>query len=66
MQREHCSERLTEMLVVRPLTDSSKLRASGISMSAPRLGIGRGGSGSASSRRAGAATEKIGEDIAKA
>src|SRR6185369_7518751 len=44
-QREHCSDRLTVMLVVRPLKDSSKLRASGISMSRPFFGIARGGSG---------------------
>src|SRR5918997_937501 len=44
LQREHCSERLTVMFVVRPVTDSSKERASGISMSAPRCGMGRGGS----------------------
>src|SRR6185436_16529666 len=46
LQREHCSERLTVMLVVKPLIASSKERASGISMSAPRLGCGRGGSSS--------------------
>src|SRR5918997_955585 len=44
LQREHCSERLTVMFVVMPVTDSSKERASGITMSAPRCGIGRGGS----------------------
>jgi hypothetical protein len=45
-QREHCSERCTVMLVVKPVNDSSKLRASGISMSLPFFGKGRGGSGS--------------------
>src|SRR6478672_347155 len=45
-QREHCSLRLTVILVVRPLKDSSKLRASGISMSRPFFGKGLGGSGS--------------------
>ena len=47
MHREHCSERLTVILVVRPVTASSKLNASGISISRPRFGIARGGSGSA-------------------
>src|SRR5688500_8638004 len=45
-QREHCSERLTVILVVKPVTDSSNDNANGISISAPFLGIGRGGSGS--------------------
>src|SRR5687768_2016174 len=44
--REHCSLRLTVMFVVRPVNASSKLNASGISMSRPFFGIGRGGSGS--------------------
>src|ERR1041384_2464751 len=44
LQREHCSERLTVMFVVIPLIASSNESASGISMSAPRCGIGRGGS----------------------
>src|SRR5207237_9303587 len=44
LQREHCSERATVMLVVMPLTASSNESASGISMSAPRCGIGRGSS----------------------
>src|SRR5688500_9864864 len=44
LHREHCSERLTVMFVVIPLIASSKLRASGISMSAPFFGCGRGGS----------------------
>src|ERR1700704_197351 len=44
LQREHCSERLTVRLVVRPLIASSNDSARGISMSAPRLGCGRGGS----------------------
>src|SRR5262245_59761810 len=44
LQREHCSERLTVMLVVNPLIDSSNERARGISMSRPRCGCGRGGS----------------------
>ena len=44
LQREHCSERLTVMFVVNPLIASSNERLSGISMSAPRCGCGRGGS----------------------
>src|SRR5919107_2415375 len=44
LQREHCSERLTVMFVVIPVTPSSNESASGISMSAPFCGIGRGGS----------------------
>src|SRR5215212_1230964 len=44
LQRVHCSERLTVMLVIIPVTDSSKESASGISISAPRFGCGRGGS----------------------
>src|SRR5919199_3811460 len=44
LQREHCSERLTVMLVVSPVTASSNESASGISMSAPFFGMGRGGS----------------------
>src|SRR6185295_14910080 len=44
LQREHCSERLTVMFVVKPLIASSNERLSGISMSAPRCGCGRGGS----------------------
>src|SRR5919205_2393134 len=47
LQRGHCSERLTVMLVVRPWTASSNVSASGISMSAPFCGTGRGGSFSA-------------------
>src|SRR3712207_6131422 len=47
LQREHCSERLTVMLVVMPRTASSKESASGISISAPLTGCGRGGSRSA-------------------
>src|SRR5829696_8469513 len=47
LQREHCSERLTVMFVVSPVTPSSNESASGISMSAPFCGIGRGGSFSA-------------------
>ena len=46
-QREHCSDRLTVRLVVRPVMASSKVSESGISMSAPRCGCGRGGSRSA-------------------
>src|SRR5690606_4095622 len=42
--REHCSERLTVMFVVNPVYASSKLRASGISISRPFFGIARGGS----------------------
>src|SRR5258708_37500407 len=38
LQREHCSERFTVRLVVMPLIASSNESASGISMSAPRLG----------------------------
>src|SRR6266516_5199736 len=45
--REHCSERLTVRFVVSPVIASSKVRAKGISMSAPRCGRGRGGSRSA-------------------
>src|SRR3954466_15376401 len=45
-QREHCSLRLTVILVVKPLNDSSKLRARGISISRPFFGSGLGGSGS--------------------
>src|SRR5215212_6710275 len=44
LQRGHCSERLTVMFVVSPVTASSNESASGISMSAPFCGIGRGGS----------------------
>src|ERR671921_1109893 len=44
LQREHCSERLTVMFVVIPVTASSNESASGISMSSPLRGIGRGGS----------------------
>src|ERR1051325_997838 len=44
LQREHCSERLTVRLVVNPLNASSKESESGISMSSPRFGCGRGGS----------------------
>src|SRR5215510_980019 len=44
LQREHCSERSTVRLVVNPLIASSNVRLSGISMSAPRCGCGRGGS----------------------
>src|ERR1044071_7795505 len=44
LQREHCSERLTVRLVVKPLIASSNETDSGISMSSPRLGCGRGGS----------------------
>src|SRR6185503_8330464 len=44
LQREHCSERLTVRLVVKPLIASSNESASGISISAPRLGCARGGS----------------------
>jgi hypothetical protein len=44
LQREHCSERLTVMFVVSPVTASSNERASGISMSSPLRGMGRGGS----------------------
>src|SRR5919107_4291265 len=44
LQREHCSERATVMFVVIPVTASSNESASGISMSAPFCGIGRGGS----------------------
>src|SRR5256714_296658 len=47
LQREHCSERLTVMFVVRPVTASSNESARGISMSSPFFGIGRGGSLSA-------------------
>src|ERR1044071_3073041 len=47
LQRGHCSERLTVMFVVRPVTASSNESASGISMSAPFCGTGRGGSFSA-------------------
>src|SRR5215212_5730439 len=47
LHRGHCSERLTVMFVVRPVTASSNESASGISMSAPFCGIGRGGSFSA-------------------
>ncbi|KXK07097.1 MAG: hypothetical protein UZ17_ACD001000169, partial [Acidobacteria bacterium OLB17] len=46
-QREHCSERFTVMFVVRPVNASSKLKPSGISMSRPRFGTARGGSGCA-------------------
>src|SRR2546427_3428467 len=38
LHREHCSERLTLMFVVRPLTASSNESAKGISISAPRRG----------------------------
>src|SRR6267143_1799958 len=44
LHREHCSERLTLMLVVKPLIASSNESAKGISMSAPRCGWGLGGS----------------------
>src|ERR1041385_7199876 len=44
LQREHCSERLTVRLVVKPLIASSKESESGISMSSPRFGCRRGGS----------------------
>src|SRR4030095_16692848 len=44
LQREHCSERLTVIFVVNPWIASSKDNARGISISAPRLGCGRGGS----------------------
>src|ERR1044071_7746783 len=44
LQREHCSERLTVMFVVSPWIASSNERLSGISMSAPFCGCGRGGS----------------------
>jgi hypothetical protein len=44
LQRVHCSERLTVMFVVNPLIASSNERLSGISMSAPLCGCGRGGS----------------------
>src|SRR5919199_2238452 len=44
LQRGHCSERLTVMFVVSPVTASSNERASGISMSSPFCGAGRGGS----------------------
>src|SRR5689334_11918537 len=44
LQRVHCSERLTVMFVVSPLIASSNERLSGISMSAPLCGCGRGGS----------------------
>src|ERR1041385_4930914 len=44
LQREHCSERLTVRLVVKPLIASSNESESGISMSSPRLACGRGGS----------------------
>src|SRR6266496_3248984 len=44
LHREHCSERFTVMFVVSPLIASSNDSASGISMSAPRCGWGRGGS----------------------
>src|SRR5215510_11077295 len=44
LQREHCSERLTVMFVVNPLIASSNESESGISMSSPRFGCGRGGS----------------------
>jgi hypothetical protein len=44
LQREHCSERLTVIFVVIPWIASSKDNARGISISAPRLGCGRGGS----------------------
>src|SRR5581483_7780933 len=37
-QREHCSDRFTVMLVVRPVIASSKESDRGISMSAPRWG----------------------------
>src|SRR5258705_90957 len=46
LQREHCSERFTVRLVVIPLIASSNESVSGISMSVPRLGCARGGSGS--------------------
>src|SRR6185503_3121454 len=36
LQREHCSDRLTVILVVSPLIASSNERLKGISMSAPR------------------------------
>src|ERR1041385_818422 len=41
---EHCSERFTVMFVVSPLIASSNESASGISMSSPFFGCGRGGS----------------------
>src|SRR5689334_8028531 len=44
LQRVHCSERLTVRLVVNPLIASSNETDSGISISAPRCGCGRGGS----------------------
>src|ERR1043166_3855647 len=44
LQREHCSERLTVRFVVKPLMASSNENESGISMSSPRFGWGRGGS----------------------
>src|ERR1043165_3524636 len=44
LQREHCSERLTVRVVVKPLIASSNETDSGLSMSSPRLGSGRGGS----------------------
>src|ERR1041385_2688389 len=44
LQREHCSERLTVIFVVNPLIASSNESESGISMSSPRFGCGRGGS----------------------
>src|SRR5207245_7041375 len=46
-QREHCSDRLTVRFVVSPVIASSKVSESGISMSAPLSGCGRGGSRSA-------------------
>src|SRR5215213_11464188 len=46
LQREHCSERLTVMFVVSPLIASSNERLSGISISVPFCGWGRGGSAS--------------------
>src|ERR1044072_7595643 len=44
LHREHCSERFTVRLVVKPLIASSNVTLRGISMSAPRCGCGRGGS----------------------
>src|SRR6266540_4561932 len=44
LQRWHCSDRFTVILVVNPLIASSNDKARGISISAPRLGCGRGGS----------------------